>query len=295
MKTHRKPAELRTALRMCRGRGETIAFVPTMGFLHRGHAALMREARARADVVVVSVFVNPTQFGPGEDLAAYPRDLDRDRKLCEAEGVSHLFVPEVATIYPPGFCTSVRVVGLSEGLCGASRPGHFDGVATVVTKLFNMVQPDLAVFGEKDFQQLTIIRQMVADLDVPLEIIGVPTVRESDGLALSSRNRYLTSDERQRAPALYRALQRAQVRRRGGELDATVLTTEISQALAAAGFIVEYVQFVDFATLEPMDTLDRPARLAVAARLGRTRLIDNVAVDPTAPGADEGDGGGHAV
>jgi pantoate--beta-alanine ligase len=189
---HHELAGLRAALLQGRGPAKILAFVPTMGFLHDGHAALMRAARSMADALVVSVFVNPTQFGPTEDLAAYPRDSEGDSRVCEAEGVDHLFMPSVATVYPEGFQTSVHVAGLTEGMCGAHRPGHFDGVTTVVTKLFNMVQPDVAVFGEKDFQQLAVIQKMVADLNMPIEIVGVPTVREPDGLALSSRNKYLT-------------------------------------------------------------------------------------------------------
>jgi pantoate--beta-alanine ligase len=279
--------QLREAVDRLRARGP-VALVPTMGALHEGHLALVREANARAAAVVVSIFVNPTQFGPNEDLAAYPRQLAEDSRLLEAEGVDLLWAPAVKEVYPEGFATTVSVRGVSEGLCGASRPGHFDGVATVVCKLFNQVRPDLAVFGEKDWQQLAVIRRMARDLDLPLPpaeaIIGLPTVREADGLALSSRNRYLSPEDRQRAAALPQAMREAVGQIERGEQVSAVLL-ELKQALASSGFAsVDYAELADAKSLDPLDTLgERPARLLVAARIGGTRLIDNMPVAPRGP------------
>jgi pantoate--beta-alanine ligase len=254
------------------------ALVPTMGALHEGHLTLEPEAKARARRVAVSIFVNPTQFGPNEDLAAYPRQLDADSRLLEAEGVDLLWAPTVDQMYPHGFATTVSVRGLSDRLCGASRPGHFDGVATVVAKLFDQVRPDLALFGEKDWQQLAVIRRMARDLDLTLPtaeaILGVPTVREADGLAMSSRNRYLSAEDRQRAAALPREMTRALERVRAGDSPSEVLGA-VKRALLAAGFAsVDYAELADPASLATATA--GPARLFVAARIGGTRLIDNM-------------------
>jgi len=276
----RNIADLRLAVANLRISGEKIALVPTMGALHRGHIALIDEARGRGCQVVASIFVNPTQFGVNEDLDAYPRREAADAAMLEAAGTALLWAPDVATMYPQGFATSISVGGVSERWDGAARPGHFAGVATVVTKLFQQVGPDIAFFGEKDFQQLAVIRRFVADLDMDLEIVGVPTQRDDDGLALSSRNAYLSPEERIVARILPRALgEAAAAIGRGGDV-AAILAAARSR-LAEAGFEpIDYVALVDAASLEPIDRLDGPARLIAAARLGRTRLIDNLAVEP---------------
>ncbi|MGE4430004.1 MAG: pantoate--beta-alanine ligase [Sphingobium sp.] len=280
MQTIRDLASLRAAVFSLRAGGGRIALVPTMGALHEGHMTLVRAARARADHVVASVFVNPRQFGANEDLAAYPRQEAQDAALLEAEGTAILWAPGVAEMYPAGFATNISVGGISEGLCGAARPGHFDGVATVVTKLFNQVRPDIALFGEKDYQQLAVIRRFTADLDQQVEIVGVPTARADDGLALSSRNAYLSADERARAAELPRAMRQGVARLEAGEDVETVLAG-IRQALTQAGFgPIDYVELCDALSLEPVRRLAGQARLLVAARLGKTRLIDNFAVDP---------------
>jgi pantoate--beta-alanine ligase len=278
----RTVAALRLRLGDWRADGGTVALVPTMGALHAGHGALIDAARRVADRVIVSVFVNPTQFGPDEDFAAYPRDEGRDAAFCDERGADLMFAPAVAEMYPNGFATSVHVAGLTEGLCGAFRPGHFDGVATVVAKLLIQAAPDTALFGEKDFQQLAVVRRLARDLDLGTAILGVPTVREADGLAVSSRNAYLSADERRIAPALNRALRNAATRIAGGG-DATAACDAARQHLLTAGFTsVDYVACVDAETLAPVAAIDaaRPARVLAAARLGRTRLIDNVAVNP---------------
>ena len=274
---------LRNAVASLRSDGATLALVPTMGALHDGHLALVRDARERADAVAVSIFVNPTQFGQGEDLNAYPRQLERDAELLEAEGVDLLWAPSVDTMYPHGFATTVSVRGVSDGFCGASRPGHFDGVATVVCKLFNQVRPDMAVFGEKDWQQLAVIRRMARDLDLTRPsadaIHGLPTVREADGLAMSSRNAYLSPEHRAAAATLPRAMIEAIARIEDGQAVEPTLQT-LQYALAGAGFEqVDYAELADAESMEPLaEPVERPMRLLVAARIGGTRLIDNMAV-----------------
>ncbi|MDX3900595.1 MAG: pantoate--beta-alanine ligase [Sphingobium sp.] len=280
MQTLRDLAALRAAIAALRTDGRPLALVPTMGALHDGHMALVEEAKRRAGHVVVSIFVNPMQFGPNEDLDAYPRREAKDASLLQEKGADLLWMPTVPVMYPDGFATNITVSGVSEGLDGAARPGHFDGVATVVTKLLNQVRPDIALFGEKDYQQLAVIRRMVADLDMGVEIIGLPTQRDVDGLALSSRNAYLSDEERRDALALPRALgEAARQMEKGTPVDAAL--AKAVATLAAHGFDpVDYVTLCDAATLEPIHALDRPARLLAAARMGKTRLIDNIAVDP---------------
>ncbi|OYW47228.1 MAG: pantoate--beta-alanine ligase [Sphingomonadales bacterium 32-68-7] len=283
MQTVNRLAALREAVDSLRARG-TVALVPTMGALHEGHLTLVREARARADTVVASIFVNPAQFGPKEDFAAYPRTLTEDARMLAAEGCDLLWAPSVEEVYPQGFATTVSVGGVSKRLEGAARPGHFDGVATVVAKLFNQVRPDLALFGEKDWQQLAVIRRMARDLDLtqpgPGAIVGVPTVREADGLAMSSRNRYLSAEDRARAAVLPLALGKAVAAIEAGAAVAAVLQAT-EAALLAGGFTgVDYVALADAESLDPLTALGgRPARLLAAARIGGTRLIDNRAVE----------------
>lgn len=281
MNVVRTVADLRAAINRARGEGKRIGFVPTMGNLHDGHIALIRKAGQRADFVVASIFVNPLQFGPNEDLASYPRTLAADQdKLFEA-GCHLLFTPNVEEMYPSGQAlqTIVSVPGVSEGLCGGSRPGHFDGVSTVVSKLFNMVQPDLAVFGEKDYQQLAVIRTMVRDLNMPVQIIGEPIVRAEDGLALSSRNGYLSPEERASAPALYRTLHQMADALRNGEQDYAALLLKGREALQAAGLRPDYLEIRSATDLQPATTGTRERVILAAAFLGKTRLIDNLQVD----------------
>lgn len=276
---------LRKSVAALRKEGETIGLVPTMGALHQGHLTLVRAARDQCDHVVASIFVNPTQFGPNEDLDAYPRQLAEDSAMLESEGCSLLWAPTVEAMYPEGFASSIAVSGVSANFCGASRPGHFDGVATVVCKLFNQVMPDMAFFGEKDFQQLAVIRTMARDLDLTSprahDIIGVPTVREPDGLAMSSRNRYLSAEHREAAATLPRSMREAIARiEDGAEVRETLAALE--DALLGAGFSsVDYADLADASSLARLDALgERDARLLVAARIGGTRLIDNMAVTP---------------
>jgi pantoate--beta-alanine ligase len=269
--------DLRQWVRSERASGRRIALVPTMGFLHEGHLRLVDEARRHAASVVMSVFVNPLQFGPTEDLARYPRDLPRDRALAQARGVDALFVPTDAVMYPPG--SEIRVVPgpTAERWEGAARPGHFEGVLTVVAKLFHLAQPDVACFGRKDIQQATLVRQMVRDLDWPLEIVVVPTVREADGLALSSRNAYLDADQRRRAVVLSAALRAAHEAFRAGERQAAALQATVRRILASELAVkVEYVAVAEPTTLAPVETVEADSVVALAVRLGRTRLIDNI-------------------
>lgn len=268
---------LRSTVSGWRKAGETVALVPTMGALHEGHLTLVGEARRAADRVVVSIFVNPTQFGPTEDFSRYPRDVAADLAALASAGADAAWTPDMDTMYPAGFATQITVSGLTEGLCGPLRPGHFSGVATVVTKLLNQVRPDLALFGEKDFQQLQVIRRVVADLDMAPEIRGVPTIREADGLALSSRNRYLSPEERSRAPRLHAVLTGIADRAREGVAVAGPVAEGVS-ALERAGFTVQYVSVCDAATLAPVERVTGPARVLAAAYLGKTRLIDNIPV-----------------
>ncbi len=274
---------LRTAVAALTEGGARLALVPTMGALHEGHLTLVREAAKHADHVAVSIFVNPTQFGPNEDLEAYPRQLAEDSAMLEAEGVSLLWAPTVGEMYPEGFASSITVEGVSSGFCGANRPGHFDGVATVVCKLFHQVLPHVALFGEKDWQQLAVIRAMARDLDLTrphvTDIIGVPTVREPDGLAMSSRNRYLTPPQRAAAAALPNAMQLAKAEMEMGAPADTAMAT-LREVLLTSGFdSVDYANLADAGSLQVLEKLgEEPARLLVAARIGSTRLIDNLAV-----------------
>ena len=270
------PGELRRACREVRGSGRRVALVPTMGALHDGHLSLVRAARERAHVVVLSVFVNPTQFGPGEDLETYPHDMERDGHLAEAAGVELLFHPEPAAIYPTGDATRVEVTGLTEILCGASRPGHFRGVATVVTKLLILCEPDVAVFGRKDYQQWRVIERLVRDLFLDVEIVGAPIVREADGLALSSRNSFLSPAEREASLALPRALKAGAEAVRDGERDPRRVVermTAVIQDEPAAR--LDYLEALDAVELQPVESLDGETLLAGAIRVGSTRLIDN--------------------
>ncbi|MGA1194007.1 MAG: pantoate--beta-alanine ligase [Kiritimatiellia bacterium] len=264
-----------------RASGKTTGFVPTMGYLHAGHLSLVEIAKARADAVVVSIFVNPTQFGPGEDLDRYPRDFARDERLCREAGVEVLFYPEASTMYPPGYSTYVMEEALGEGLCGAARPGHFRGVTTVVTKLFNIVQPDICVLGEKDAQQLRVLRRMTRDLNLPVEIVPGPTVRETDGLAMSSRNAMLAPEERAQAVWLHRALRAASDAVARGERSVPRLRELVTNALAnATAGVVDYIAFVDDETMRPVEAVDAKTLLALAVRFPSARLIDNLTLDP---------------
>jgi pantoate--beta-alanine ligase len=277
VQTVRTSEELAQAIAAFRSSG-TLALVPTMGALHAGHMALIEEAKRRADRVAATIFVNPKQFGAGEDLGRYPRREVEDSQMLEAAGCDLLWVPSVDEIYPDGFATTVHVSGISERWEGEARPGHFDGVATVVARLLLSVRPDIALFGEKDFQQLAVIRRMAADLSIPAEIAAVATVRDSDGLALSSRNAYLSADERARAIALPKALNAARTAIRDGSVVGEVLR-EAKQGLVDAGFLrIDYLALVDAATLEPLDRAQGEMRLIAAAVIGSTRLIDNIAV-----------------
>ena len=273
-------ANLRAAVNGWRQAGERIALVPTMGALHAGHLSLIENARTRADRVVTSIFVNPTQFGPDEDLDKYPRQERADADKLAGAGVDLLFAPTADEMYPAGFSTTVSVAGVSEGLCGGHRPGHFNGVATVVSKLFMQCLPDVAVFGEKDYQQLQVIKRFARDLDFPVEVVGAPTIRESDGLALSSRNAYLSPEQRAIAAHLPQILNGTAETLASGQVPIGLTIQQGVTALKGAGFNqVEYLELRDADTLEPLSSLDRPGRLLVATQLGTTRLIDNVPVE----------------
>lgn len=275
MQIIREVGALRAAARQLRSQGGALALVPTMGALHDGHLALVAEARRKADHVAVSIFVNPSQFGPNEDFAAYPRDEARDAALLAEAGVAILWAPDATTMYPPGHASHIHVAGLGDDYCGAARPGHFDGVATVVAKLLNQMQPDIALFGEKDWQQLAVIRRMVADLDLPAEIHGVAIVREADGLARSSRNAYLTPAERS-AAAVFPAALRAAAAAIGAGAPVAAELARAQAAILDGGFAsIDYVALVGADRLERLQMLQAPARLLAAARIGSTRLIDN--------------------
>lgn len=268
--------EVRQQVQAARQRGLSIGLVPTMGALHAGHTSLIRAARAETSFVVVSIFVNPTQFGPNEDLGRYPRPWERDLAICESEGVDLVFAPTKEGMYPEGSCTTVEVPGLQNGLCGKQRPGHFRGVATVVLKLFNIVQADRAYFGQKDAQQARIIEQMVRDLDVPVEVKICPIIRDADGLALSSRNQYLDADQRRNATVLFRSLQEARRRISAGERDAErVRQVMLARLAVTPGAVVDYVEAVAADTLQPVKLLEGEILLALAIKFGSTRLIDN--------------------
>jgi pantoate--beta-alanine ligase len=272
---------MRTAVRNFRTVGQTVGFVPTMGSLHEGHLSLVRASKANMERTVVSVFVNPIQFGPNEDLDRYPRDLARDRALLDREGVDVLFHPAREEMIPEGFGTWVEVRGLQDRLCGRSRPGHFAGVCTIVLKLFDIVRPDAAFFGRKDAQQATIVRRMARDLNLDLEVKVLPTVRERDGLAMSSRNAYLTAEERAAAPVLYRSLERAREMVEAGERDAGRVADAAREAIGAEPLArVEYVEVVDPDELLPLERIEGEALIALAVHFGRTRLIDNVLTGP---------------
>lgn len=279
MQSIREANQLPMALVALRAGGKSLALVPTMGALHAGHIALVEEARRRADRVVATIFVNPLQFGANEDLDRYPRQEEADAEMLEQAGCDLLWLPQAQDMYPPGFATTVSVKGLSDRWDGAARPGHFDGVATVVAKLLCAIRPDVAIFGEKDFQQLAVIRRMAQDLQLGAEILGHPTIRDGDGLALSSRNAYLSADERQNALALPQALNEAAAQIQSGTPVADSLARAKEQLIAAGFSRIDYVALVNALTLEPLDRADGPMRLIAAAVIGRTRLIDNIAVD----------------
>lgn len=282
MQTITTVAELRYALAQARAGGKRVGFVPTMGYLHDGHLALASASRAQSDVTVVSIFVNPTQFGPNEDLSTYPRDLLRDEDLCRDAGVAIVFAPDAREVYQAGFATFIDPGELANALCGAFRPGHFRGVATVVCKLFNMVQPDAAFFGQKDFQQCALIRRMIVDLNLPIEIVTVPTVREPDGLAISSRNRYLSAEERRRAVVISRGLFAAAEKFRSDERNAERLMAVAREQLNAVDRL-QYLELVGGHMLKPVESpLRRAAALCAAAYVGSTRLIDNVILSSSA-------------
>lgn len=269
--------EMQSISESLRKTGKTIGFVPTMGYLHDGHMSLVECARRENDVVIMSIFVNPVQFAPGEDFERYPRDLERDRKIAQEKGVDYLFVPEVSEMYPPRYSTYVEVEGITEVLCGAKRPGHFKGVATVVTKLFNIVKPHRAYFGKKDFQQLKVIERLVKDLNFDVEVIGCPIVREKDGLAMSSRNVYLSPEERESATSLYRALKLAKELFEKGERDPEVIKSRMEELILSHPHVkaIDYIEIVDPETFKPVDEVKEGTLIALAVFVGNARLIDN--------------------
>ena len=272
-----KIEDIRQELLVIRTSAKKIALVPTMGYLHEGHLSLVDVAKANADVVVMSIFVNPTQFAPNEDLVRYPRDIERDERLARERGVDYIFHPEVAEMYPDPYFTYVVTEQLAKVLCGISRPTHFRGVTTVVAKLFNIIQPDVAVFGQKDAQQAVIVKQMVRDLNFPIQIIVAPIVRESDGLAMSSRNVYLTPEERQQAPIIFNALQAARENVKNGLTDANQLRDQICKIIQTSPLArIDYVEIIDDQTLTPVETVKPGTFAAVAVYYGKTRLIDNI-------------------
>ena len=277
MEVVRKPEEMQRIAFKYKFEGKKIAFVPTMGYLHEGHLSLIREGRKSGDILVVSIFVNPTQFGPNEDLDKYPRDFERDKNLCKKEGVDYIFYPEVSDMYSEDYQTYIEVTELSKYLCGKSRPTHFIGVTTVVSKLFNIVQPDIAIFGRKDYQQLKIIERMVKDLNFPVEIVGMPIVREEDGIAMSSRNKYLKPEERESALSLSRSLKMAEEMVKNGEKDLKKIREEVTKFIDSFSHTkIDYVETVDPEKLTSIDkSTGKGAILALAVWVGRARLIDN--------------------
>lgn len=271
--------EMKVLIKDIKRSGKTIGFVPTMGYLHDGHISLVKRARGENDVVVVSVFVNPTQFGPNEDFDSYPRDEERDANLCKEAGCDILFMPTKEDMYRQNYSTYVEVQGLTEGLCGAKRPGHFRGVTTIVTKLFNIVKPDRAYFGQKDAQQLAVIKRMVADLDMDVEVVGCEIVRDADGLALSSRNTYLSEDERKQAPVLYKSLVKAKEAIEKGERVSENIIELIEDTIRdAKDAVIDYVEIVNNETLKPVEKIEEEVLIALAVKIGKTRLIDNMVV-----------------
>ncbi len=282
MKVIRKAKQMQREMKNLKCQGKKIGFIPTMGALHEGHLSLIRKARLETEIVVVSIFVNPTQFGRGEDYKEYPRDFKSDKKKCEMAGVDYIFYPEVEEMYPEPYYTYVEVEKLQEPLCGKFRPGHFRGVTTIVTKLFNIVMPDIAYFGFKDYQQYVIIKQMVKDLNIPVKIKGLPIVREKDGLAMSSRNKYLTPEERKEATLLYKSLLKARELIKKGEKNPSRIKEEMKKILLSGKIIklekIDYISIVDPATLEELKKVDRECIIALAVRIGKARLIDNIRV-----------------
>jgi len=277
-----RTTQMQEICRQIRASGKTIAFVPTMGFLHDGHLELLRQGRRLADVLILSIFVNPTQFGPAEDFAQYPRDMEGDLKKAESAGTDYVFSPPVGEMYPYGFQTKIIVERVPEHLCGLSRPGHFEGVATVVAKFFNITMPRMALFGEKDFQQLSVIRRMATDLNMDIEIVGVPTVREPDGLAMSSRNKYLSPEERKSALCLKKSIDFALEMIKNGERDAEKIKDAVQKMIQSYPFTdIDYIAICDPLTLDDIGVINEKALLALAVRVGRTRLIDNQQIDTT--------------
>jgi pantoate--beta-alanine ligase len=280
MKIIKEVAAMKAYVKEIKQKGETICLVPTMGYLHEGHLDLMRMGRPMADHLMISIFVNPTQFAPNEDLDKYPRDMERDTQLAASVGVDCIFFPDVSQMYPEGYATYVNVENITRGLCGAARPTHFRGVTTVVLKLFNIIEPDLSIFGEKDYQQLAVIRRMVEDLNMNVEIVAHPTVREEDGLAMSSRNKYLNPEERKNALVLHRSLLLAQDRVKAGEKSTARIREEVVKMIAnTPGSVIDYVEIVDTDNLEPVDKTDGRTVMALAVKFGTTRLIDNITLE----------------